>query len=46
MNLVICVLRILASLGLFFNHEFYCRLLRLTDLYNSGKTVPLEYTMS
>lgn len=31
--------RILTSLELILNHEFYSRLLRLTDEYNNGKTV-------
>ena len=45
-NLLICFLRTLTLLGLFFNHEFYCRLLGLTDVYNNGETVPGEYPMS
>ena len=45
-NLLICILRIVTSLGLVFNHEFYFRLLGLTDVYNNGKTVPTEYPMS
>ena len=34
--------RILTSLELILNHEFYSRLLRLTDEYNNGKTVSGE----
>ena len=36
-NLVI--IRILASLKLFFNHEFCCRLPNLNDMYNNSKIV-------
>ena len=38
MNLLI--LRILTSLKLFFNHEFYCRLPDLTDVCYNDKKVP------
>ena len=33
------ILEILASLGLFFHHKFYCRLPGLADVYNYGKAV-------
>ena len=45
-NLLIFILRILTSLGLFFNHEIFCRLLGLPDVCNNGKTVPGEYPIS
>ena len=40
------ILRILTSLGLFSNHEFYCRLAGLTDVYNNGKTVRGKKTLA
>ena len=45
-NLLICILRILTLLALFFNDEFCCRLLGLTDVYYNGETVPAEYPVS
>ena len=38
-NALIYLLRILASLELFLNHEYYSRHPLLTDVYNNGKTV-------
>ena len=36
------ILRVLASLKLFFNHEFYCILPGLTGVYNNCIIVPAE----
>ena len=38
-NSLIHLLRILTSLELFLNHEFYSKHPVLTDVYNNGKTV-------
>ena len=38
-NALIYLLRILTSLELFLNHEYYSRHPLLTDVYNNGKTV-------
>ena len=38
-NLLIYLIRILTSLELFLNHEFYSRHPVLTEVYNNGKTV-------
>ena len=38
-NSLIHLLRILTSLELFLNNEFYSRHLLLTNVYNNGKTV-------
>ena len=36
----VLILRILKALELFFNHEFYCRLPGLTNVYSNGKIIP------